>query len=290
LRAAFGLNTTGFLKEAAEALEVSEGGVPVVWFQGQSCNGCSVSLLNAIYYTTIDDLLLNKIDMEFHPTLMAAAGHPAVSAAEKAYRKGGYVFVVEGSVPTAASGRYCQLWPGLTMVKAVDRFAKRAGFIMAVGACASFGGVVHGAPNPTGAQGLADEYYGKRVIRIPSCPAHPDRVVGTVAHLLSEGTLPELDEFGRPARFYGKRVHDECSFKERYDAGEFVEELSGFGCLYKLGCKGRWTNADCPERRWHPGGPGEQGINWCIGAGSPCIGCTEPDFPDGKSPFFGGNE
>ena len=64
---ALGLNATGILREEAMAGEKNEDGVPVVWLQGQSCNGCSVSLLNCIYYTTIDDLLVNTLDVEFHP-------------------------------------------------------------------------------------------------------------------------------------------------------------------------------------------------------------------------------
>ena len=189
---ALGLNASGVLRNEVLAKETEDGGVPVVWLQGQSCNGCSVSLLNCIYYTTIDDLLVNSLDVEFHPTLMAAAGHLAVSAAEKAYRRGGYVLVIEGAIPTAAGGAYCQLWPGLTMVKGVDRFAKRASVVIAVGACASFGGVVHGEPNPTGAQGVANEYYGKRTIRIPSCPAQPDRIVGTVAYIIANGCASSI--------------------------------------------------------------------------------------------------
>jgi NiFe hydrogenase small subunit HydA len=281
---ALGLNATGVLRLGeAEALE---GGVPVVWLQAQSCNGCSVSLLNCIYYTTIDDLLLNTIDLDFHPTLMAAAGNLAVAAAERAYRRGGYVLVVEGSIPTAAGGDYCQLWSGMSALDGVARFAERAAFIMGVGSCACYGGVVHGAPNPTGAQGLADEYFGKRTIKLPSCPAQPDRVVGTVAYLIANGSAPPLDAFGRPLDFHGEKVHERCTFKESFDANEFAPGLSETGCLFKLGCKGRETWADCPTRRWNPAGAGERGVNWCIGAGCPCIGCSEPDFPDGKSPFY----
>jgi Ni,Fe-hydrogenase I small subunit len=27
-------------------------------------------------------------------------------------------------------------------------------------------------------------------------------------------------------------------------------------------------------------------VSWCIKAGSPCIGCVEPEFPDGTSPIY----
>jgi len=110
IAAAFGI-------QGAEAL-AREGGLSVVWFQAQACTGCSVSLLNSIYYNTIDDLLLNTLDLNYHPNLMAASGALATTAAQNAYNQGNYVLVVEGGVPTGASGKYCYLWPGMTAVKA----------------------------------------------------------------------------------------------------------------------------------------------------------------------------
>jgi hydrogenase small subunit len=171
-------------------------------------------------------------------------------------------------------------------VKAVDRYAKRASAILAVGACACYGGMIKGAPNPTGAQGLEPEYYGKPVVKIPGCPSHPRWIVGTVASILASGALPSLDAHGRPLDFFGTKIHERCTLKDSHDSDEFAPGLSEFGCLFHLGCKGKETFADCPELQWNSSGPGEPGVNWCVGSGSPCIGCTEPDFPDGKSPFF----
>ena len=68
---------------------------------------------------TIDDLLLKTIDLEYHPTVMAAAGPLAVKAATDAKAKGGYVLVVEGAVPTGGGGKFCTVWPGMTMLNAV---------------------------------------------------------------------------------------------------------------------------------------------------------------------------
>ena len=274
-------------QDEAQALETAAGGVPVVWLQGQSCSGCSVSLLNSIYYMTIDDLLINTLDVNFHPTLAAGAGNVAVAAVEKTYRRGGYVLVVEGAIPTGAQGKYCRLWPGLTFQKAVERYAERAAFVLGVGTCACFGGVAGGSPNPTGAQGLADYYGSKRTIKIPGCPTHPDWIVGTVAYLLSNGAAPALDSYGRPTSFFSATVHSRCPRREAEEANTLGTE----GCLEELGCKGPSTRADCPTRRWNSPATGQMGINWCIGAGAPCFGCTEPTFPDGKSPFyrFGGD-
>lgn len=283
--AALGLNASGLLKlQKAFGLESADGGLPVVWLQGQSCGGCSISMLNSYFYMDIGDLLLNVVDMEFHPNVMAGCGNLSIAAAERAYRNGGYVLVVEGSIPMAADGDYCHLWPGLTALKGVERFAKRAAHIMAVGACASFGGMVSGQPNPTDAQGLESEYNGKTVIKIPGCPVHPDWVVGTIAYMLENEEPPPLDFHGRPEMFFQRSVHEICPYNT--NPRNFVQNLSEVGCLEDLGCKGPRTMADCPTRQWNGGGTGEVGINWCIGAGAPCFGCTEPDWPDGKSPFY----
>ena len=283
---ALGLSASGLVK-LQQVLAV-EGGPPVVWLQGQGCTGCSTSLLNSIYYATIDDLLLNTIDLEYHPTVMAAAGDLAVSVAEAAYTKGGYVLVVEGAIPTAESGRYCYLWPGMTALDAVKTFSRNAAFVLAVGTCAAYGGIPGGRPNPTGARGVTDA-VGQRieVINIPGCPAHPDWIVGTIAYLLAYGEAPQLDFDNRPKDYYRQPVHSRCPNRKKYYQQDlFATQLGELGCLSKLGCNGRSTNADCPVRQWNSPAQTECGVNWCIGARTPCQGCTEPDFPDGKSPFY----
>ena len=282
--AALGVGPSVF--KGKEAL-AAEGGVPVVWLQAQGCSGCSVSLLNSIYYTTIDDLLLNTLDLEYHSTVMAGAGEAAVSAAEAAYEQGGYVLVVEGAVPTAEGGQYCYLWPGTTALDGVQRFSENALVTIAVGTCASYGGMAGGSPNPTAAQGVAAVVGGRPVINIPGCPAHPDWVVGTIAYLLTYGTVPRLDTLGRPTDYFRNTVHSQCPNRQQFfDRNLFASTLSEEGCLSRLGCKGRWAASDCPFRQWNSGGAGETGVNWCVGARSPCQGCTEPEFPDGMSPFF----
>jgi hydrogenase small subunit len=284
--AALGLTASGVIE--LRKVMALEGGQPVVWLQGQGCTGCSTSLLNMVYYTTIDDLLLNTIDLEYHPTVMAAAGDLAVSAAETALANGGYVLVVEGAIPTAEDGRYCYLWPGMTALHAVESFSENAAFVLAVGTCAAYGGIPGGTPNPTEAKGVSEVLGGSTgVINIPGCPAHPDWVVGTIAHLLTHGEAPTLDSDGRPRDYFQHSVHSQCPNRWKFhEQGLFAEELSEGGCLEKLGCNGKSTGADCPIRKWNSPGEGEYGVNWCVGARNPCQGCTEPGFPDSMSPFY----
>ncbi len=156
-----------------------------------------------------------------------------------------------------------------------------------MGTCASYGGICGGSPNPTGAQSVSQVIgNSQKLINLPGCPPHPDWMVGTIAYLLAQGAAPQLDSNRRPTGYYGERVHEECPLHERYyEEGIFASYFSATGCLRKLGCRGPDTRSDCPTRRWNADDAGA-GVNWCIGAGGPCYGCTEPTFPDGMSPFF----
>jgi len=121
---------------------------------------------------------------------------------------------------------------------------------------------------------------GRKVINVPGCPPHPDWMVGTLVHLILYG-LPKLDENRRPTLFYGSLLHENCPNYSFYIHQKFAKNLSEEGCLVKQGCKGPLTYADCPLRHWNGG------VNWCIGASAPCIGCVQMEFPDGMSPFYG---
>lgn len=286
------------------------GGQSVIWLQAQACTGCSVSLLNSVSLMTVDDLLLRTIDVKYHPNLMAAAGDRAIGAANDARRAGGYVLVVEGAIPVAAGGMCCTLWPGMTALEGVRTFAASAALVVAVGTCASFGGVSAGKPNPTKAVPVARVLKKMPIVNIPGCPAHPDWVVGTIAYVLRHRKAPPLDGLNRPTEFYGPMMHDLCPYlgdfnkyfrrrlghakgrscfachSGRDDDVKGPDHLSDGGCLYAFGCKGLVTHCDCPNRRWNAGAGGVAGVNWCVGAHAPCIGCTEPGFPDAMSPFY----
>jgi hydrogenase small subunit len=259
---------------------------PVIWLQGSGCSGCSISLLNSIEETTIDDLLINKISMKYHHNLMAAAGDMAITCINDtvAQYNGNFVLVIEGAVPTNNNGMYCVLaerdgkpW---TMLQAVNELAPKAKYVIAAGTCASYGGVAKVSPNITGIKRLDREIlYGKtknRIINLPGCPVHPLTLTKTIINLLLYG-MPELDDQGRPKTFYRDKVHSKCPFRE-YDE---VKTLGVKGCYEELGCKGPDTYNDCPNRKWN------NKTNWCIGAGHMCIGCAGENFASGRFYKFG---
>jgi hydrogenase small subunit len=179
-------------------------GPSVVWLQGAACTGCSVSFLNRISPTaptTAADVLINTIDLAYHPNIMAAAGDTAVAVVQDVYESGHYVRAVEGGVPTAFGGNTCGAWTedgrDVTFQEAVTRMASRAAAVLCVGTCASFGGIPAAGPNPTGVKSVSAA-VGKQTVNISGCPTHPDWIVWTIASLLT-GTLGALDTHGRPA-------------------------------------------------------------------------------------------
>ncbi len=293
MRAAAAAVAAGYLAPSALArlqkkLARAEGGPRVIWLQGAGCDGCAISFLNSVHYATPDDLLLNTLEVEFQSNLMAAAGDLAVSAANAAAAEPGYILVIEGAMPVGAQGRYCMIWPNMSMAQAVQQFSTNAAYIIGLGSCAAYGGVSAGAPNPTealGVTGLLGE--DPRIINLPGCPSHPDWLVGTITYLLANESIPPLDEHKRPLMFFGRRIHDYC-FKRRKYCGEpvFADQLSHEGCMEFLGCKGKHTYSDCPIRQWNSSGSNEYGVNWCVGGRSPCLGCVNPTYPDGMSPFY----
>ena len=269
-----------FAPLVAEATELMNR-VPVIWIELQDCAGNTEALLRSSA-PTVDDLLFDVLSLEFHHALMACAGNDAEHQLDDAVEhfKGKYLLFVEGSIPTAMNGNYGTIGPsGETFQEHLARLSKDAAAIVAVGTCATFGGVSAASPNPTGAVGVMDLVKGKPIVNIPACPANPANMVGVVLHYVLTGQVPELDSLLRPKFAFGYRIHDNCERRAHFDAGEFVEEWGDEGaknnwCLYKVGCKGPMTFNNCSIIRYN------DGANWPVGVGRGCIGCSEPDFWD----------
>ena len=258
----------------------------VIWLQLQECTGCVESVLRTAD-PTIGDLVLDVVSLDYNHTLMAGAGDSVERAKKSAMEAnaGKYILVVTGSVPTKEGGIYTMIG-GRTAEDLLREAAAGAAAILAVGACAHFGSVQAARPNPTGAVGVRDIIKNKPIVNIAGCPPIGDVVTATVVHFLTYGRLPAVDGEGRPLFAYGKRIHDQCPRRAHFDAGQFVEEFDDESarkgwCLYSVGCKGPATFSPCPIFMWNTR------TSWPIGAGHPCIGCTEPHFWDTMTPFYG---
>ncbi len=249
---------------------------PVIWLSAQECTGCTESLLRA-YHPTLETLILDMISLDYHEALCAGAGHQAEAYKAKSMKEnwGQFVLVVDGSIPTRDGGVYCMV-AGKPILQVVQEAAEGAAAIIAIGSCASWGGIPSSDPNPTEARSVQTILPGKTVINIPGCPPNPYNFLSTVLYLLTLGKPPELDVHNRPKFAYGRLIHENCERRPHFDAGRFAMEYGDFGhrqgwCLYKLGCKGPETHANCPTIGFGDVGEG----NWPIGIGHPCFGCTE---------------
>ncbi|MGE5250904.1 MAG: hydrogenase small subunit [Bacteroidota bacterium] len=249
--------------------------LPVIWLEMQDCAGCTEALLRATQPTAAQ-LVLDVLSVDYHETIMAASGNLAEEAKQATIKAGGYLLVVEGSIPAGEGEFYCTIG-GKSALQQLKEAAANAAAVVAVGNCATFGGWPIASPNPTHASYVSDLVKDKPVMNLPGCPYNPVNLTAAVVHFLTFGELPAMDDLHRPLFAYGSRIHDNCPRRGHFDAGEFVVAWGDEGhrqgwCLYKMGCKGPVTFHNCPAVEYN------DGTSWPIKAGHGCIGCSEPNF------------
>jgi hydrogenase small subunit len=250
---------------------------PVIWLHFQECTGCSESLLRSDH-PSLSSLILDVISLEYHETLMAGSGLQAEHSLREAMtaNKGKYLLVVEGAIPTAENGIFCKVG-GQTAMDSLRSASAGAAGIICIGTCSSFGGVQSAPPNPTGAVGVRDLVKDKPIVNVPGCPPSPYNFLSTILYYLTFKRWPELDALSRPKFAYGRRIHEHCERRPHFDAGRFAQAYGDAGhaqgyCLYKLGCKGPATYANCSVQHFN-----DVGV-WPVSIGHPCIGCTQPEI------------
>jgi len=271
----------GAVPRIAEALEKAVAKRPsVVWLNFASDTGCTEALIKASY-PNVAQLILETLSLDYNETVMAAAGTQAEEILSQALQRGDYFLIIEGGIPTKKGYGMIARREMLDIGK---EFAAKAKAVIAVGSCATWGGVPAGTPNPAGLKGVR-EALGVQCINLDLCPVNEGILVATIVDILLTDRIPALDDFGRPKIFYGQTIHDQCERRAHFDAGRFVERFGsneeelGY-CLYKVGCKGPMAYANCSKMRYN------DRVNWCIGAGAPCIGCAEPGWVDKFAGFY----
>jgi hydrogenase small subunit len=274
--APFGLALTEGMTAQLVAQEVKRARRPsVIWLAFQDCTGCSETLLRPSR-PDLWEVILNVISLDYHETLMAGAGMQAEKCLHDAVEQndGQFVLVVEGSIPEKDQGIYMKI-AGKPAVDLLREIAPRAAAIVAIGSCASWGGIPSAGENPTGATGVDTIIKGKPIVNLPGCPPNVYTFLGTVLQYARHGKLPALDADKRPLFAYDRLIHDHCPRRGHFDAGRFAMQYGDEGhregwCLYHLGCKGPDTHAGCSTRHFN-----EIPDAWPIGIGAPCMGCTE---------------
>ena len=289
--------------------------IHVFWMAGMSCDGCTITVAGATN-PGIEGLLTGTVPampkvLLHHPVLSVESGAEFMQSFKDAHAGtlgDPYVVVFEGSVPderiAARTGGY---WSAMgseviagdatgqhrlvPTTEWLSRLAPGAAATIAIGTCATWGGVPSAEGNPTGAMSVMDflgkDYrsaFGLPIIHIPGCAPQGDNFTETVFAILlflqGLGPLPAFDELGRPAWLYGETVHRGCTRAGYYEEGVFAHEYGGAECLVEIGCWGPVVNCNIVKRGAinHMGG--------CMEAGGVCIACTMPGFPDKFSPFY----
>ena len=261
----------------------------LLWLQTGSCGGDTMSILCAdspSFESLVDDYgveILWQPSLSFEPRKRLDKLIDGIIADKQALD----VLCVEGSIITGpnGSGMY-DPYGGRSKMSLILQLAEKAGYVVAMGTCAAYGGVHAAPPNPTDCVGLQFDKQtaggllsagwrsskGLPVINISGCPAHPNAMTKTLA-MLASGLPLELDHLNRPKVFFNTMVHQGCTRNEyhEYDVEDIA--LGGKGCMYfNLGCQGPVTMAICNSELWN-------GRNSKTRAGVPCFGCTSPDFP-----------
>ncbi|MDQ6933008.1 MAG: hydrogenase expression protein HypE [Candidatus Eremiobacteraeota bacterium] len=282
--------------------------VNVLWINaGLSCDGDSVALTAAMQ-PSIEEIALGALPGQpqvkfFWPLIDYSLGGGEFLKPYFDAQKGEmdpFVLVIEGSIPNEAikkEGYWCGFGNDpatgqpITTSEWIDRLAPKALAILAVGTCATYGGIHAMAGNPTGAMGVPDylgwdwrSHAGIPIVCVPGCPIQPDNLSETILYLLMQagGKAPmiPLDDALRPTWLFGATVHEGCDRAGYYEQGDFATEYGSPKCIVKLGCWGPVVKCNVPKRGWMGG------IGGCPNVGGICIACTMPGFPDKFMPFM----
>ena len=279
----------------------------VLWITaGLGCDGESVAMTGATQ-PSIEDLVQGAIPgvprvRLHHPMLAYETGEAFMRHFHRAAagELDPFILIIEGSVPNetikaegywAGFGVDAQTGQPITTCDWIDRLAPQAWAVMAVGSCASYGGIHAMQGNPTGCMGLADylgwdwtSKAGVPIVCAPGCPTPPDNMTETLLYLLNQaaGRAPmiPLDEVLRPIWLYGQTLHEGCDRGGYYEQAEFAEVYGESPCIVKLGCWGPVVQCNVGKRGWMGG------VGGCPNVGGICIGCTMPGFPDKFMPFM----
>ena len=272
-----------FIPRIAEAVATKKP--YLVWLEFQDCAGDTESALRASK-PTFAQIVLDVFSLEYHETIMAPSGKSAEKSLQDVVKnqKGNYFAIIEGAIPMKDNGVYCCVG-GRSALDIAREVCGNALATIAVGSCATWGGIASAKPNPTGAVSVEKAVPGITVVNLPGCPMNVENLTATIVHYLTFGSLPNMDSHNRPFFAHGKRIHDNCERRSHFDAGQFVRQWGDEGhrkgwCLYEMGCKGPEAFFNCPTVKYN------EGTSWPVQGGHGCIACAADHNWDLMTPFY----
>ena len=242
----------------------------VVWFCAITCNGNTHSFLSA--NSNRFELFLNNFNLIYHPSLTVDKSLEDILNQEEQID----FLLVEGAI--SSNKDFFTISYDSTF-NLLNKLASKSNYLIAVGSCASYGGI-HGKftenDHICGLKDALDENILRKlnheIVNLTGCPVHPEWILQTLFNLKIHKTIL-IDEFGRPRELYSTLAHHGCTKNEYFEwkvEGDFGQKE---GCLfYDQGCRGPMTHSSCNKILWNE-------VNSKTRAGMPCIGCTEMDFP-----------
>lgn len=261
--------------------------------QSGGCGGDTMALLNADSPDVVEAMESLDFDLFWHPTFsdLSYTDHARLLNDLINGKKTLDILCLEGAVIQGPDNTgLFETFDGMPKKDIIRRLASRAKYVFAVGTCAAFGGVTRACE----VDGVGLQFSGKEpggflgkdfttsiglpVINLPGCPVHPTVLIGTIS-AFSGGTHLELNKYNAPLEYYSMLVHQGCTRNEYHEFQIEETDFGQTGCLFfHLGCHGPLAHGPCNKFLWN-------NRNCKTRNGSPCFGCTEPDFPQ-ESPFF----
>jgi len=262
-------------------------GRTIYWMQGGGCGGDTWSLLNGDGPDLVELLDFYDLNLLWHPSL-SRHSHGELAALQDRILAGEQpldIFCLEGSVINGpgGSGRF-DMVAGKPKRELISALARRARHVVAVGTCASFGGV--GAGGEAMSSGLQYTKFepggllgtdftsgsGAPVINLPGCPCHCDVVAGVLSAVADDKPVA-LGDYQAPLDWYGVMVHQGCTRNEYHEYRVEEKRFGEKGCLFfHMGCHGPLATGPCNKVLWNRRSSKTR-------VGVPCFGCTRPDFP-----------
>lgn len=275
----------------------------VIWLSFQQCTGCSESILRS-FNPSFESLILDTISLDYHETLQVAAGDQAEKMRKDTMTNayGNYILIVDGSI-SRADQEFWSCAAGNSSLRTLQEAVQGAKLVVALGTCATHGGIPAASPNPSNAagygdlvtQGLITKTGGGSLppyVNVTGCPPMAAVITGTIAAALpyinGTGSLPALDSLKRPTVFYGATVHSTCPRYDHWAANQFAlshgdENAKKGWCLLHIGCRGPEVRNACTSLGWNndPADDADKILkNSPMHTGHGCIGCSEPGFWD----------